>query len=338
MTPDFAILLDGRQDLTDNIRKRLVSLGVQDSSDDRSDACEIVMTDTTGELALPKKGEPLQVRMGYWETGLQNMGTFFVDESRLSGPPDTLSIHANSADFLGKLKEPKQRNWSGRTLSAIVETIATDAGYEPHVQAELQGHFFDRLYQDNESGHQFLRRVANMLGAVYKPNGRRLAIFSRDSKTSVSGQSLDPVQLNIEQLTEWEFANPDRAFYDTVRTWWHDDWRNKYLEVFVQLKEDDRITVDSKNPGGSTYTLRSYFDTKDKAVTEARAMLQRLRKQTELLTIVTLGNTGLLCEVPVTISGGRPELSKDWIVVDADHRLSSEGYITSATLSLCVSG
>lgn len=333
MQPDFKIILNDNDDVTAAVQDYLITLSVTDSIDERSDACQIVLADPDQTLALPSKNGKVNVHMGYRGQGLQDMGSFFINEVVLSGTPDTMTINADSANLSNVLKEPKQRNWNGRTLGAIVATIAEESRSEAAVQEELQSFFFDKLSQDNESDHQFLRRVALMTNAIYKPGGRKLAMIKHDSLTSVSGKPLSPVTLPFNQLISWDYRNPDRALFDTVRTWWHDEWAGQYKEIFVALSEAGRYEVTEKSPGGSVYTVRNYYATKDSAVAEAKSILQRLKKNTEQLSLSLPGDVRLLCEVPVTITGGRPEFNRRWIVAEAGHNLSASGYLTDVVLS-----
>lgn len=337
MTPIFQVILNDNDDMTGYIQESLYNLSVTDSIEERSDSCQIVLTDTRQRLSVPEKGGKITVFMGYINTGLQKMGDFFITGVTLSGPPDLLSINADSANLINILKTPKQRNWNGRTLGAIVETIAKESRSEACVQADLHNYFFDTLSQDNESDHQFLRRVALMIGAIYKPNGRKLAMITRDSRKSVTGQPLNPVILSFNNLISWDYRQTDKAFFDAVRTWWHDEWAGQYKEIFTSINEKMRYEVTEKKPDGNIYTLRQYFRTKDLAVSESKAMLQRFLKKNEQMTFSTPGNTHLLSEVPVTITGGRSELNRQWIVSEATHSLTTSGYVTSVTLTPFVS-
>lgn len=337
MIPIFQIILNDNNDITGYLQENLCQISVTDSINERSDSCQIVLADTRQRLSMPEKGGKLTISLGYSNTGLQKMGSFFITGVTLSGPPDFLSINADSANLINQLKTPKQRNWNGQTLGVILRTIAAESRSEACIQAGLDSYFFDTLSQDNESDHQFLRRIALMIGAIYKPNGRKLAMLACDSQHSVSGQPLKPVTLAFHQLTSWDYRQTDKAFFNVVRTWWHDEWAGQYKEIFTVINEQKRYEVTEKKPDGTIYTLRQYFKTKDLAVSESKAMLQRLLKKNEQMTLSTLGDTRLLCEVPVTITGGRAELNRRWIVSEATHSLSESGYVTNATLTPLVS-
>ena len=333
MTPIFQIILNDHDDITGYVQDNLCNLSVTDSIDERADSCQIVLADHRQRLSVPDKGGQLTIFMGYSNIGLQKMGSFFITGVTLSGPPDLLSINADSANLINELKIPKQKNWNGRTLGVILRTIAAESRSEACIQDGLESYFFDNLSQDNESDHQFLRRIALMIGAIYKPNGRKLAMITRDSQKSVSGQPLKPVKLSLNQLLSWDYRQTDRAFFDVVRTWWHDEWSGQYKEIFTAINEKKRHEVTEKKPDGNIYTLRQYFKTKDLAVSESKSMLQRLLKKNEQVTLSTPGDTRLLCEVPVTITGGRAELNRQWLVSEATHSLSMSGYVTDAVLT-----
>ena len=345
MTPHYEILLEKKdddvqtdketlKDITDNLHSRLVSLNVVDSSDDKADVCKIVLNDRGNRLQTPPKKDRIKVSMGYKETGLVRMGDFFIDETGISGPPDTLYIQGNSADFQGGMKEQKNRNWEGKTLGEIVDTIASDVGFESLVQEELRSEYFERLYQDNETNNKFLLRVAKSIGAVYKPNGRRLVMVRQSSLHSQSGKPLQQVELNMGDLISWDLKMPNGPYYRSVRTWWYDRNTAEYYEVIETLKEDG----ESKKKGaGAVYTARGSFNDERTARIESKTLLDELQIMTKRLEIKTIGNPQLLSEIPVTITGGRSDLAKNWVIAKASHMLSHEGYTTTCTLTPYVS-
>lgn len=340
MTPHYEVILEDSKDITDNLRSRLISLTLVDSSDDSADLFTIVLSDRDRNLQMPDKGGRISVRLGYKESGMVRVGDFFIDETSASGPPDQMTIRGDSADFLAGMKEPHNKNWDGFTLGAIVDTIAGEVGFESLVQEELRSETFETLSQTSENYNQFLYRLSKGLGAVYKPNGQRLVMVRRDSKKSQSGQPLAPVELHINQLINWKLSLPDKPYYQNVRTWWFDEASGQYNEIYVSVTESDESTESSSNTGsesavpeGMTYTLREYFRFEKRAQSEAKSILQRLQKLTKTLEITTLGYPNLLCEVPVTITGGRSELNQEWIVGRAEHVLNATGYTTKCVLT-----
>ena len=136
MTPDFHIVVDGRQDITAAIRERLLSLRVSDEEGYKSDAVEIRLDDRGGtvELGYSAGGELAGLDS---DSGRVPMGRYTVDEVELSGPPATLVVRAKAADMREALKQRRTRAWSGVLLGGLVRTVAGRYGIDPRVSSGL---------------------------------------------------------------------------------------------------------------------------------------------------------------------------------------------------------
>ena len=92
-------ILAGQTDMNAAIHNRLLSLDLTDEAGYQSDSLEIRLDDRDGKIKLPRRGVTLDVRLGFKEVGLAEMGLFTVDEVEVKGPPATLTVRARSADL-----------------------------------------------------------------------------------------------------------------------------------------------------------------------------------------------------------------------------------------------
>ena len=116
MKPDFRIVIGGRQDITDLVRDRLLSLSVTDEAGQQSDLVELRLDDRESAIALPHKGVKMKVSLGYEGQKYTETGEYTVDEFALSWPRRELVIRARGADFRAELKAQKTRSWDDVTL------------------------------------------------------------------------------------------------------------------------------------------------------------------------------------------------------------------------------
>ncbi len=109
-TPDFVVTLDGK-DLTSRLAPRLVSLTITECRSDEANTFDIVLDDTDGQLALPKRGAVLAVSLGWVGQPLVDKGTFTVDELEYSGAPDIITLRARSASMTKDMGERQEKSW-----------------------------------------------------------------------------------------------------------------------------------------------------------------------------------------------------------------------------------
>src|SRR5512139_1728960 len=101
MTPQFKILAD-QVNITSSIQSRLIDIRTTDEAGFKSDTCTITLDDCNGIIELPRHSAQLEIWLGYQQTGLGKIGTYFVDETTVSGFPQTMQISAKAADFTGE--------------------------------------------------------------------------------------------------------------------------------------------------------------------------------------------------------------------------------------------
>ena len=76
-----------QQNISVVIKDRLESLNLTDNRGLEADELELVLDDSDGKLAIPKRGAKIQLSLGWADKGLVNKGSFTVDEVEHSGSP-----------------------------------------------------------------------------------------------------------------------------------------------------------------------------------------------------------------------------------------------------------
>ena len=313
-TPAFTIEADG-QNITDNIRNRLISLRIKDASGYDSDTLEIRIDDRDGAITLPKTGALLRVSMGY-DNNLQLMGRFVVDELRLAGPAMTLSITARAADFKQQLKQQNTRAWENMTIGSIVSTIAADHDLEPVVSDTLAKTFIPRIDQTDESDLHFLTRLGKEHDAIAKPTNKRLIFAPRGEAKTASGQPMASVSLTRTDLTSWNVRLSDRDKYKSVTAYYHDTTVGKRMPVTV-------------GQGKPVYSIRNNQPDLATAQQAAAAKLKKLNRGSSSISLTMPGNPDLMAETPLIISNIRTGIDGKYVANNVTHELGGSGYVTT---------
>ena len=213
LTPDYAISIDAVE-VTEKLRKHLVSLRVIDESGWQNDTVEIELAGE--DLALPKIGSKLSVSLGYKESGLVDMGVFVINAITLKGPPHTVLIKGHGADLGNHMKTKRTRMWRDTTVGGIVDDIGSEHGYKPAVSKDLADVKISHMDQTDESDLHFLTRLAHAHGATTKPAGEHLLFVPKNQGLSTSGKAFDTVYLMLNQITSYQYLHTERNSEHTL--------------------------------------------------------------------------------------------------------------------------
>lgn len=323
LKPEYRLLAN-QADITNTIRRRLVSLRYTDEAGLDSDVLEIVLADNEPErpIDIPPTGAELELFLGY-DGAAERIGLFVADEVELSGWPGQMTIRARAAPFeasrggFGQLQTQKTRSWDvGKTLGDVVKTIAAEHGLEPAVADVLASITLPHLAQTDESDINFLTRIARRYDAVVKPAAGKLVLAKVGTAKAVSGQSMPAVTLTPAEVTSWRMSLAKRQKSGTVVACWHDtDAANRH-EVRV-------------GTGEPVTRLRMYYPNQDLARSAAQAEIQKRERGTVSVSVTLPGRTDLVAEGRLVLQGFRDGVNGEWSIKRAEHTLSGSGYVTS---------
>jgi len=323
-TPEFHITLDGR-DLTTKIAPRLVSMGLSESRSDEADTLDLTLDDSDGKLEIPPRGAVLRVSLGWSDTGVIDKGSFTVDEVEHAGAPDVLTIRARSASMTKEMGERIERSWHGETLGAIVRKIAGKHSLKPAIADALSKVLIAHIDQTHESDMSFLTRLAKRYDAVMNVKDTNLLFMPIGHGTTASGKTLESIELTRASGDSHRYHVAERENYAGVRAHYHATGRAKRKSVVVGGENNHSIKV-----------LPETYATEAEARAAATAELNRTkRSQATLDYTLALGRPDLYPELPVYLSGFKPQIDDEsWLVKRVKHSVGDGGFTTGLELEM----
>ena len=316
--PLWRVIVDGK-DMTDKVAPRLMSLSITECRSDQADQLDLVLDDPDGRLALPRRGASVRVYLGWnGARGLVDKGTFEVDEVEFSGPPDTITVRARSADMSSALRTRATRSFHETTIKAIVETVA-----KAHQLAPIVGRFGDtkiaHIDQTDESDLAFLNRIGKRYDAVATIKEGRLLFIAVGAGDTASGKEMPTIELTRRDGDSIRYHVADRDSYTGVRASWQDKGKATRRHVLAGVI-------------GNAKRLRQLYASEEDALEAARAEWARLRRGMATLRFdLAYGRPELAPQTKVRIAGIKEPISSTvWLLSRVTHKLDDSGLTTSA--------
>jgi phage protein D len=325
VTPAFKITNAG-QDITATYAARLLGLSITDEATEQADSCTIDLANGDGRIIIPESGAVLEISLGY-VGNLRNMGQFVIDEVRLSGPPDVLTISGKAAPFtsaggLKPFQTRKTRSFDNITLGDLVRTLAADAGLAPAIAPDLAAVQIEHIDQTSESDMNLLTRLARSYGALMKPTASSLVFVRRGQSRSATGQKLGAVTLNKSECSGYEIQLGQRQNVTKVRTRRHDTQTGEEVETEAF---DDQGSEEE----GAEYETPFPVATEEEATRSADAIRDQLARGAQTVRVTTYGRPDLIAEGSIILAGFPAPLNGEWLVKTVSHSLDkSGGYVT----------
>jgi phage protein D len=323
-TPDFRVTLEGR-DLTSSIEPRLQGLTVTECRQDEADTLDLTLDDHDGRLAIPKRGAVLEVSIGWLGSPLTSKGKFTVNEVEHSGAPDIITIRARSASMTKGMGERKEKSWHGQTIAAIVRAIAGTYQLKPAVGDALGKILIPHIDQTNESDMAFLTRLAKRYDAVMTvKNGSLLFMPIGEGRTS-SGKQLQVLAITRSDGDQHRYHIAERENYAGVKARWHSGTKGQTKDEIVGGESEKNLKV-----------LPEIYPTQAEAKAAATAEWKRTqRSQATLDYTLAEGRAEIFPELPVTISGFKPEIDETpWLVKRVRHSIADSGFTSSLEMEV----
>lgn len=345
MTPSYKIIADGA-DISANFRGRLMELSITDQRGYESDTLDLTLDDTDAGIMWPRRGAELRVYLGYAEApALFDMGKWVVDEIQHSGPPDKVQIHTKAPDILAAFKGAKTRAWDKTTLGAILDTIASDNKLKPAVSAAMKAQKVDHFDQTQESDLNVLTRLGERYGAVAKIADGRLVFTEAGKAKTASGAAMPLIALTRQDIDSHTYAEKGRGDYTGVEAVWHDVRAAKKRKATASAAKKPKkkttrtvlppkmVVSNEEETAGSADNvkrLKQTFPDEATAKAAAAAEWQRLQRDKGTLDLdLKMGRPDFRAEVRVKLSGIRPWVDGDWVVVECSHSLSASSGLST---------
>ncbi|WP_037432604.1 phage late control D family protein [Serratia plymuthica] len=354
IAPDFSLSLQ-ENDITQNIRKRLISLSLTDNRGFEADQLDIELDDSDGLMVMPQRNAVLALSLGWKGAPLTPKGLFTVDEVEHRGAPDTLTIRARSADFRGSLNTRRDESYHDTSLSDIVQKVAARNKLKATLAAGLGTIKISHIDQTQETDAAFLTRLATLNGAVAAVKNGALLFMRPGNGTSVSGKPLPVFTLTRQDGDQHSFSIADRDAYTGVTASWLNTKQPKPQKVKLQRKPKEQHLralqhpkakpANGKKPGkpveekkgdymvgaeDNVFAITKIYATKAAAMRAAQAKWEKLQRGVaEFSLSLAMGRANITPETPVRVSGFKEVIdAQHWIVSKATHNLSNSGFTT----------
>jgi uncharacterized protein len=198
-----------------------LSFSYTDSCDgEKADSIEIELSDRDREFigpSFPQKTAffDCTILCSNWRFPGDNVGLdcgrFFIDSVDFRGPPNTLSIRANSVPSDSEIKATqKTRAWENTTLQQVAEQIASENEMTVEWESE-QNPRFKRLDQTESSALAFLKGKGKDAGVSIKVSKRKI-IFFDEEKMEAKEPSFELVY--GQNVRQWNFST---KYTDTAK-------------------------------------------------------------------------------------------------------------------------
>lgn len=251
--PDFIIVANGKN-MTDTLRKYLISIKYTDDIDNEADGFTIKFQ---GESFIPPSfKDVLKVWLGY-QDNLWYIGSFSVLKSRLEYETMEVEVTATPVNFGSQIKEKRTTSYDNVTLDQILKKIGARHGLS--VKNSFPKHSYSHKSQTNESDMVFMRRLAKELGATFAIKNN--TILFRPKKGGDNEKELPSLSIDAKKTKGLWFETLDKTVYKSATASWHSTKENK----------TKKVTVGSGSP---VLHVRGSFKSESDARIKAKAKLE----------------------------------------------------------------
>jgi phage protein D len=362
IAPDLSLTLQGNN-ITQNIRTRLLSLTLTDNRGFEADQLDIELDDSDGLMVMPQRNAVLSLALGWQGSQLTHKGRFTVDEVEHRGAPDTLTIRARSADFRGSLNTRREASYHDTTLGDIVQQIAARNQLTAKLAAGLDAIKISHIDQTQETDAAFATRLASLNGAVAAVKNGCLLFIRPGNGTTVNGKPLPVMTITRRDGDRHNFSLADRDAYTGVTASWLNTRQPKPQKVKLQRKPKTQHLRALQHPKAkpatqkaaksaeaqkgeylvgaedNVFTLPTVYATQAAAMRAAQAKWEKLQRGVaEFSLSLAMGRADLVPETPVQVSGFKQVIdAQPWIVSKVVHNLSNSGFTTAVELEVLLS-
>lgn len=363
-------LVLAEKDVTQDLQSDLLSFEFADRENGEADEVSILLKDSEGKWAgtwKPVGGESVKAYLSKGTTtdlGLNRAelycGRFFVDQTRVMGPPRTFEIRAVSIPLNKPIrKKEKTRAWENQSLKVIAQAIAKEASVKLLFESE-ENPIYDRVDQSGESDLKFLSRLTDEAGLSIKVTDDQLVIF--DQAYFEKQQPTQTLILGESAILSWSFDNVQSETYRSCTVIYRDPKKkSKASAGSYTLKErlddenngsseslkDKLDDADSKhvNPAVFSYTYvdesvdangQEYIVKKRvKSISEAkrlaRVKLRQLNSRRVRGNLTVVGDVMLVAGIVIECKGFG-SFDGNFFIEEASHLVTASGYTTALRL------
>lgn len=354
---DWKVKVQG-VDITDTVKKDLITLEITDNEEAQADDLQIKMADRDGEWLLKWLDETIQkgartkgLSFAVWigssdHTGRvvqQKTGTFALDSLNHDGPPAVVKIKCASLDCQGGIRTDKNdKCWENVHLRDIARDIAAK-GKLKLLYCSERNPLYTRKEQDSETDISFLIRCCDGVSLSVKISDGQLIIFDR--KSFEGGDSVATITYGDGSYTKWSLGTGNGSVtYDICTVSYTDPATGKSVEGVYKSpawqEEEDRVAEvnkdrkeeDKETPKHTELKIRNKkvsSNAEAKELAETELGLANLFERTVTLTLP--GNPSLMAGLPVRLKNFGYFTGK-YMITTCTHSISQSGYTTKIKL------
>ncbi len=239
------------------------------------------------------------------------MGEYTIDELHNEAMPSRVRVTGLAADSVREdFRTLKTRGFEGMTLQGIAAQIAREHDLTP----DLQGQDIELLRREQKGEHdlQFLTRMAEQFGYVFRIEGQTLIYWQRGIAEAQAPLSLQGL------LTRRSFRYKTFKTYRRARVRYEDPQKKQCIDVVVEdpsAKNDETLVI--------TERVESHQQAEMIATARLQgANIRRIEAEFDCLGVPELKGGG-----NVTISGEGALFDGEYHVKEAAHKYDkSSGY------------
>ena len=185
------------------------------------------------KIEFPKINATLDVSLGI--DSLLQIGTFIVNEISLTGTPLILSIRGNGINkelVSESFSVVKNRTWqAGTKLGEILNQIAIEHDLALVTLSSIYDIVMPYIFQKAESDASLLYRITSDRDLIIKFGNNKMGVVKRDSETTASGQALEPLELEYNEIINFKCTERTSETFGTVIAKYQDNDRGGVFSV-----------------------------------------------------------------------------------------------------------
>ena len=298
-----------------------MEIRVVSTTDRTTDTVEIALAAGAGSvIAAPPAGRELRVSLGYRETGLVEMGSYWHTETDVElAPVARVVLRATGADLRrdSGIKARRTRAWHDVTLGEVASAIAAEHGLAVHVDGAVAPKHRPHIDQTAESDLHLLQRLSVEYDAVVKVVGPNLIVAKAASGRSAAGAAMPTLTITpVSGALSARVAYRERPQVAAVRASY---WRIPLAEPLYAIAGDGDPLFDLPDPYEDAATAQAAAD----------AALARAVRATASVEASVVGDPRISAGCPVATSGWPVEAANGrWIATRVTHTLTATSYTT----------
>lgn len=351
--------------------QNITSFSYTDSTSDKADDLTIDIADPQRIWMLnyiPKKGLEAEASILIYDwaspgdTRTLRCGTFYVDQARISGPPNKVSIKATSIPINTGIKsEKKTKAWEAFDLKSIAQEIASNNQltlfYDTQVNPTVK-----RTDQVEKPDIEYLRDRAKEASLSIKIHDRKLVIYSE--KEYDQKEAAFTLVYGASNILSYDFVSKCDDTYDKAENSYLNPETGKLNKTTFEpetkpegvkstLKLNERVEYDKD--GFASYGMqgsRSYADNpnfvdwklnepaqnagkgeggQEASERKCKSKLREKNKKEKQSSITLIGNISFLSGICFETKGFGIFDTK-WFIESSIHSVSDDGYTTQLKL------